>query len=225
MGSFPVCRSGGITSRSLSVVGYGLSVRLHLHLCVINSIIFLFRIFYLGEIYNFKYHDSFKVSVDSFTPNQSIAHTKVGVRKHPMTLRRRAPKTTSKNLHNEPTNSLHLLRGCRVVLEDVCFKNFNLVSGCTKSSKMNTLVDKFNCKVLLVDIRDHTSFHNTDLPNELKSLQKTCGDGRTSRFTRCKSSMCNFQILSGRFRGFFRYPAQIPAHSPYQQWIYQLPLI
>lgn len=135
----------------------------------------------------------------NLTPNQTIAHTNIGVRKHPMTLRRRAPKTIAidkdkLDLSKKPNNSFHLLRDCKVVLEDICFKNFNFVNSSTKSSKMNALVDRFNCKVLLTDIKDHVISQNTSQINELKYLQQTCGNGQSVRFTRCNSRKCKFQF-------------------------------
>ena len=138
--------------------------------------------------------------VCKFTPNQSIAHKKVTVSKHHMTLRRRVHhnqvvKTEEKSdPNNELSNKCNYTRDCQVVLEDVCFKNFHCVTGSTKSSNMNLLLDKFQCKVLLTDIKNYVFAKGSQQISELQYLQQTCGDGRSVRFTRCNSAKCKFQF-------------------------------
>ena len=135
----------------------------------------------------------------NLTPNHSIAQKEVS--KHHMTLRRRKrqiPLVMTDNKIDPNTdshsNTQNSIRDCRVVLDDVCFKNFTDVTGITKSSKINLLCDKFQCKVLLSDIKHHSFKNGSKQISELQYLQQTCGDGNSLRFTRCNSAKCKFQF-------------------------------
>ena len=129
------------------------------------------------------------------TPNQSIAHHDISTKKHPMVLRSQtlSASANKKELKKTPSVNSGNERDCQNVLNDIHFKNFNLLNNSSKSAKINLLQEKFNCKALLTDIRSHPRGHQLQQTNELTLLQQTCGDGRSLKMTRCNSKKCKFQ--------------------------------
>ena len=95
------------------------------------------------------------------------------------------PNSSSIDVNNRNFN-------CTVNLNDIMVRNFNTVSTNNKNQVVNNSVDKFNCRVLLTDIRNFPRQVQTDEPI-LKLKQSECGNGDLIGVKRCGSKRCLFQ--------------------------------
>ena len=81
---------------------------------------------------------------------------------------------------------------CTVNLNEIMIRNFNKVSKKNKKETLDNIMDKFNCRVLLTDIKSHTFFNRLN-SNTLKMMQNACGNGELIHAKRCGSIKCLFQ--------------------------------
>ena len=129
------------------------------------------------------------------TPNQNPSRAYNNISCHEMVLTSSNSSIATNNIisSNNSKTRYKDMPECQVVLDNIMFKDFTSAQGSSKSQKYNNLIEKFNCKVLLNDIRNNPVQPSIRSNSNLISMQKTCGDGSDLKIKRCRSIKCKFQ--------------------------------
>ena len=101
---------------------------------------------------------------------------------------------TSRTIINSSNNNVNNLNfSCTVNVEDIMVNKFNNVTIKSKNQAANNILNKFNCRVLLTDIRNRPNLVKPGDGCTLKMIQNACGNGDSIHAKRCGSKRCLFQ--------------------------------